>query len=212
MKTPYKNLYSALRWNRLITMGTTFLALLSCGAAALLVHTIYKDAMGSAFVLGAKGRVLPLDRIALEDIGAVEAKSHLDLFHRYFYGLDPATYDTKLEKALWLGDGTVDEVYRQKKMDGTYNRLLQFALIQQIVSVRPELLEDGKTSRAFKCTTVFDLRRGGSIERYELVSRGRLLAVDRKFPENPHGLLITDYFEESLRKIVLPKTTPYGNR
>ena len=36
---------------------------------------------------------------------------------------------------------------------------------------------------------------------YELVSTGNLIVVDRNYPNNTHGLLITNYFENSLKKL-----------
>ncbi|MDT0651895.1 conjugal transfer protein TraK, partial [Zunongwangia sp. F297] len=45
------------------------------------------------------------------------------------------------------------------------------------------------------------INRGSIIDTYELVSTGNLIMVDRNFPNNPHGLLITNYFENTLKKI-----------
>ena len=54
---------------------------------------------------------------------------------------------------------------------------------------------------AFRTTTIFEINRGSIIDTYELVSTGKLITVDRNFPNNPHGLLITDYFENTLKKV-----------
>jgi len=39
------------------------------------------------------------------------------------------------------------------------------------------------------------------VDTYELITSGNLIKVDRNFPYNTHGLLITNYFENSLKKI-----------
>jgi hypothetical protein len=53
----------------------------------------------------------------------------------------------------------------------------------------------------FQTKTIFEINRGTVVDRYELISTGNLIVVDRNFPKNTHGLLITDYFEKSLKKL-----------
>ena len=99
-----------------------------------------------------------------------------------------------------MGNSSVDAVYRQKKADGVYNRLIQYSLIQRIQSIESEVNLDTDPV-SFKTTTHFEINRGAITDIYELVTTGNLITVDRNFPNNPHGLLITDYFEKSLRKL-----------
>src|SRR5699024_7287870 len=103
-------------------------------------------------------------------------------------------------KALWMGNSSVSDLYLQKKADGVYNRLLQYALIQKVLSIESRIWQHNGTF-AFKTLTVFEINRGSVTDTYELVSSGKLITVDRNFPYNPHGLLITDYFEKTLKKI-----------
>jgi hypothetical protein len=69
----------------------------------------------------------------------VEALAHLELFHTYFYNIDASNYERNLEKALWLGNSSVDALYRQKKADGVYNRLLQYSLVQKVLSIESKV-------------------------------------------------------------------------
>ena len=131
----------------------------------------------------------------------MEALAHLNLFHTYFYGIDATNYEKNLEKALWLGNSSVADLYRQKKADGVYNRLLQYSLVQKVISIESDIEEMDDQYR-FRTKTIFEINRGSIVDTYELISTGKLITVDRHFPNNPHGLLITDYFENSLRKIV----------
>jgi hypothetical protein len=122
------------------------------------------------------------------------------LFHSYFYDIDASNYEKNLEKALWLGNSSVDNLYRQKKADGFYNRLLQYSLVQEVLEIDSQLDEQQGTYH-FRTKIIFEINRGSIIDTYELITTGKLLPVDRHFPNNPHGLLITDYFENSLRKL-----------
>jgi hypothetical protein len=156
--------------------------------------------MNSAFAIKTDGSIIPLKLVTQKENFKVEALAHLDLFHTYFYNINASNYEKNLKKALWLGNSSVDNLYRQKKADGVYNRLLQFSLVQKVVSIDSKIEEQGDDYR-FQTTTVFEINRGASIDRYELISTGRLMIVDRHFPNNPHGLLITNYFEKSLKRI-----------
>lgn len=200
MKTPYKNIYAVLKLNRFIVLAVVIFAMLSSTLSLWMAFKTNKEALNSAFAINTDGSIIPLKLVTQKENFRVEALAHLDLFHNYFYNIDASNYERNLEKALWLGNSSVDNLYRQKKADGVYNRLLQYSLVEKVVSIDSKISENSG-SYSFTTTTIFEINRGTIIDRYELVSSGNLIMVDRNFPNNPHGLLITDYFENTLKKI-----------
>jgi len=200
MKTPYRNIYNVLKLNRFIVLAVVICALLSSSFSLWMAFTTNKNAMNSAFAINTDGSIIPLKLVNQKENFKVEALAHLDLFHNYFYNIDASNYEKNLKKALWLGNSSVDNLYRQKKADGVYNRLLQYSLVQKVLSIDSQITEnDG--SYGFKTITIFEINRGTIVDTYELVSTGNLIMVDRNFPNNPHGLLITNYFENTLKKL-----------
>lgn len=200
MKTPYKNIYSILKINRLIVVLVVLAAFCSSAFSLWSVYDMNRTMLNSMFAVNSDGSVLPLTLVNEKENLEVEALAHLELFHRYFYGIDTANYEKHLEKALWLGNSSVDNVYRQKKSEGLYNRLLQYSLVQRIRSTVSEL-DLSKEPYSFQSTTIFEINRGEVVDTYELITSGNLIKVDRHFPRNTHGLLITNFFENSLRKL-----------
>lgn len=200
MKTPYKNIYTVLRTNRFIVIAVVSMALLSSSLSGLLVFKMYRKALNSAFAVNTDGSVIPLKMVSQRENLSVEVLAHLQLFHTYFYKIDASNYEKNLEKALWLGDSSVDALYRQKKSEGLYNRLLQYSLVQRVTSIDSQI-DISKEPYLFSTTTRFEINRGKVVDTYELVTTGNLIPVDRNFPNNTHGLLITDYFEKSLKKL-----------
>ncbi len=200
MKTPYKNIYAVLKMNRFIVLAVVVCALVSSSFSVWMAYNINKKTLNSAFAVNTDGSIIPLKLVAQKENFKVEALSHLDLFHTYFYNIDASNYERNLKKALWLGNSSVDNLYRQKKADGVYNRLLQYSLVQKVLRIESQIEKQSETY-AFRTVTVFEINRGSIIDTYELVSTGNLIAVDRHFPNNPHGLLITNYFENTLKKI-----------
>ena len=200
MKTPYKNIYKVLKLNRFIVLAVVVCSLLSSSFAIWMAFKTKKEALNSAFAINTDGTIIPLKLVTQKENFKVEALAHLELFHTYFYNIDASNYERNLEKALWLANSSVDNLYRQKKADGVYNRLLQYSLVQKVLSIDSQV-EQQNGSYVFQTVTIFEINRGSVIDTYELVSTGKLILVDRNFPNNPHGLLITNYFENTLRKI-----------
>jgi hypothetical protein len=200
MKTPYKNIYNVLKLNRFIVLAVLVLAMLSSTFALWMAYSTNQKALNSAFAINTDGSIIPLKLVTQKENFRVEALAHLNLFHNYFYNIDASNYESNLKKALWLGNSSVDNLYRQKKADGVYNRLLQYSLVQKVLSIDSQIEEQNGTY-VFRTVTVFEINRGSIIDTYELVSTGNLIMVDRNFPNNPHGLLITNYFENTLKKL-----------
>ncbi len=200
MKTMYKNIAEILRANRFVVLTVVIASTLCTLGSVLVAHKMYRETRGGAFAIGTDGSIIPLKWTLQQENREVEALAHIEQFHNYFYGIDASNYQKHLEKALWLGDSSVDNVYRQKKADGVYNRILQYSLVQKVLSVETELLgESGAFS--FRSRVVFEIDRGSVTDTYELRTSGQLITVDRHFPKNPHGLLITAYFENQLKKV-----------
>jgi hypothetical protein len=203
MKTPYKNIYNVLKLNRFIVLVTVIGAVLTSMTSVFMVVKLHKELVNNAFVVNTEGSVIPLKLVNQHENLEVETMAHLELFHTYFYDIDASNYEKNLEKSLWLGNSSVDALYRQKKAEGVYNRLLQYSLVQKVLSVESKLNLQ-KEPYTFETLTVFEVNRGTITDTYELVTTGNLIHVDRNFPKNTHGLLITDFFENSLRKIESP--------
>jgi len=200
MKTPYKNIYAVLKTNRFIVIAVISASTLSSLFSGWMVYNINDKALNNAFAISTEGSVIPLKLVTQKENFNIEALAHLELFHTYFYNIDASNYKKNLKKALWLGNSSVDNLYRQKKADGIYNRLLQFSLVQKVLSIESKIQHNNGTY-SFETTTVFEINRGTIVDKYEMVCTGNLIFVDRNYPNNTHGLLITNYFEKSLKKV-----------
>lgn len=200
LKTSYKDIYTVLKMNRFIVLASVICAFASSIFFGFMVYDLHQKSLNSSFAVNTDGSVIPLKWVAQKENLHVETLAHLELFHTYFYNIDASNYEKNLEKALWLGDSSVDNLYRQKKADGVYNRLLQYSLVQKMLSIESQVdLESAPYQ--FRTTIVFEINRGTIVDTYELVTTGNLISVDRHFPNNTHGLLITNFFENSLKKI-----------
>ncbi|GMN11581.1 hypothetical protein MTsPCn9_25410 [Croceitalea sp. MTPC9] len=200
MKTPYQNIYNVLRLNRFIVLVVVIGAVLTCTISVIMVIKLHKESVNNAFVVNSDGSVIPLKMVQQYENLEVEVLSHLEQFHTYFYHIDASNYEKNLEKALWLGNSSVDALYRQKKADGVYNRLLQYSLVQKVLKIESKI-DIQQEPYQFETTVIFEINRGSIIDIYELTTSGNIIHVDRNFPNNTHGLLITNFFENKLKKL-----------
>lgn len=200
MKTPYKNIYNVLKLNRFIVLVVVVGAVITCVVSVFAVIKLHKETVKKAFMVNTDGHVIPLKLVSQHENLEVEILAHLELFHTYFYNIDASNYEKNLEKALWLGNSSVDNLYRQKKADGVYNRLLQYSLVQKVLSIATKI-NIQKEPYGFETTTIFEINRGSVIDTYELTTTGNIIHVDRNFPNNTHGLLITKFFENKLKRV-----------
>ncbi|MFT0714677.1 conjugal transfer protein TraK [Flagellimonas lutimaris] len=206
MKTPFKNIQYHLRLNRWVVLSVISTSGLVSILSLVMVFQMHRDVLDHAFVVNGQGEVIPLTWAEQQENREVEALAHLEQFHHWFYGVDAGSYRRNTERALWLGNASVAEVYQQKKADGFYNRLLQYSLVQKVVRVDAKL-DMGQGACRFQCRILIEVHRGSVTDTYELLTSGQLMEVERQFPNNPHGLLITDFFENTLRKMENHETT-----
>ncbi|WP_422351026.1 conjugal transfer protein TraK [Flagellimonas sp.] len=200
MKTPFKSIQQQLRLNRWSVLSVVIVSGMVCSVALVLMYKVHRESLEHAFVVNGEGDVIPLAWVDRRKNLEVEALAHLELFHKCFYGVDAGSYERNMEKALWLGNASVTEVFQQKKADGFYNRLLQYSLVQKVERIDSKI-ELEEESMDFRTCTILKIYRGSATDTYELITTGRLILVDRNFPHNPHGLLVIDFFENSLRKM-----------
>lgn len=198
--SPFKNIYQVLKLNRYIVFAVIFGGVLTSLVSILMVIKLHRETIDRAFVVNGEGQVIPLKMVSQKENLEVESRAHLELFHTYFYDLNASNFERHLEKALWLGNSSVDALYRQKKADGFYNQLLQYSLVQKVLSISSQI-DLGRAPYTFRAQVIFEINRGTVTDTYELNTTGKLIPVDRHFPKNTHGLLITDFFENSLRKL-----------
>ncbi|MDG1573299.1 conjugal transfer protein TraK [Robiginitalea sp. M366] len=205
MKFTYSNIHTLFRINRLIVISVVLVAFASSSFSGWLAYEIHREALDNAFAIDPQGEVHTLTRTASDTNREVEALAHLEAFHRLFYGIDGATFEDHLERALWWGDASVNELYREKKADGLYNRLLQYSLTQRVLEVDSRI-ELGDSRIPFTTRIRFEVQRASVTDTYELITTGVLVVTERNFPHNPHGMLITNFFEQSLKQ--LPHENP----
>ena len=151
--------------------GCVLISLSSIWTARMMVT----DAQQKVYVLDGNVPIL-VQRTTMEETLDVEAKSHVEMFHHFFFTLAPDDKYIRytMDKAMYLVDETGLAQYNTLKEKGFYNNIMGtsavFSIFCDSINFNEEKMEFTR----------------------ELVTAGKLKRVPRT-DNNPHGLLIVDW-------------------
>lgn len=195
MSAHYKNFSKILLINRLVVLGVILCCTIISTVAIYLTNKTYNKALNFRYAVNTDGSIIPLKLLEERENFEVELLSHLNNFHNYFYNLSPTNYKSNIDKALWLGNKSVSDLYKEKQAKSVYNDIIQYSLIYNIDDIKIDY-NSSKEPYRFKATIKLSVLRGESKVSYLLITTGSVIHVDRNFPYNTHGLLITNFYEE----------------
>ena len=196
MEKPKIDIYKTLIVNRLVVWGLTIAFIVSSAIFAFSINSLYSKQLNTVLVLDTNGEVIPMKWMQRDENIKVEIKDHLEKFHTYFYQYDAFNVEKSLEKSLWFGDNSVEQLYIKRKNDGWYTKVLNYG-IKQTVEILPENIEiqGNNEPYSFRVKAILSITQDDQTIRYSFETTGLIIFVSRNYPLNPHGLLITRFAE-----------------
>jgi conjugative transposon TraK protein len=191
-----------------IRLVTIICALFLAGCIIISLSSIWtarsmvEDAQKKIYVLDGNVPIL-VERTNMDETLDVEAKSHVEMFHHYFFTLAPDDKYIKytMDKAMYLVDETGLAQYNTLKEKGFYNNIMGTSAV---FSIFCDSIKFDREKMEFTYYGRQRIERRTSIMMRELVTAGQLKRVPRT-DNNPHGLLITNW-RTLLNKDVEQKT------
>ena len=153
-------------------------------------RTMVDDAQRKVYVLDGNVPIL-VNRSTMEETLDVEAKSHIEMFHHYFFTLPPEDKYIKytMEKAMYLIDESGLAQYNALKEKGFYGKIMGTSAV---FSIFCDSIRYDKEKMSFTYYGRQRIERRTSILMRELVTEGFVKRVPRT-ENNPHGLLIVNW-------------------
>ncbi len=166
-------------------------------------YNLQQQERKSIYVLNENIPILAQQTDIYENI-AVEAKSHVQLFHQMFFTLAPDDDFIKnsIHKAMYLCDSSAVFQYNTLKEMGFYNDIIAGSAT---MIMKTDSIQFDKETMSFKYWGVQRIERKSSILKRQLITIGKLTRIMRS-DNNPHGLLITNW------KTVLNKDLSYKKK
>ena len=148
------------------------------------------DAQNKIYVLDGNVPIL-VQRTTMDETLDVEAKSHIEMFHHYFFTLAPDDKYIKytMEKAMYLIDESGLAQYNALKEKGFYGNIMGTSAV---FSIFCDSIKFNKENMSFIYYGRQRIERRTSVLMRELVTEGFVKRVPRT-ENNPHGLLIVNW-------------------
>lgn len=164
----------------IISLGSLFMA-----------KGMVDDAHKKIYVLDSNHVPIMVSQNSMEETLDVEAKSHIELFHYFFFTLAPDDkyINYTMEKAMYLIDETGLAQYNALKEKGFYNNIMGTSAV---FSIFCDSIKFDKEKMAFTYYGRQRIERRTSIMMRQLVTAGELKRVPRT-ENNPHGLMIVNW-------------------
>ena len=161
-----------------------------CISSIWTARTMVSDAHKKVYVLDGNVPIL-VHRSTMDETLDMEAKSHVEMFHHYFFTLPPDDKYIRytMEKAMYLVDETGLAQYNTLKEKGFYSNILGTS---SVFSIYCDSVAFNKEKMEFTYYGRQRIERRSNILMRELVTAGQLKRVPRT-ENNPHGLLIVNW-------------------
>jgi hypothetical protein len=135
------------------------------------------------------GSVRPITMIDAIKAREMEAYHQSRYFMDNFFEFDKSNYETKLNRALWIGDNSVKAVYRDLLKNGWYNNVIDGNL-RQYVEYKDNDILINFDKKPFKVVIKFEIiLRGTNYEEEDHPGTVKFYLADcsMDMEHNPHG-------------------------
>lgn len=196
-----EDFFTVLKKNNTTVWVVGCIAILSILGSLFFAYTVYKDSTNNIYSINEKGELIPLKKLDIQNADLIQAKANLELFIDQYYNLDALSMKRKRERVLWLVGQQPSLIVKDRASKGYFDEFLSIAGLTQNAEILQQTL---KISKDAPYTAEFVVRiqriNGGVSEFYNSTIKIKMERVNRNFPYNPYGLLITQ-FSESLQKV-----------
>lgn len=196
-----EDFFTVLKKNNTTVWVVGFIAIVSVLGSLFFAYTVYKDSTNNIYSINEKGELIPLKKLDIQNADLIQAKANLELFIDQYYNLDALSMKRKRERVLWLVGQQPSLIVKDRASKGYFDEFLSIAGLTQNAEILQQTL---KISKDAPYTSEFVVRiqriNGGVSEFYNSTIKIKMERVNRNFPYNPYGLLITQ-FSESLQKV-----------
>ena len=184
-----KNIDSAFRHIKMFSLILVAGCFILCGFVIFKSYELSARVQDKIYIL-AGDKALEAYASNRKDNVVVEGKSHISMFHTYFFTLDPdeKVIDENIVKALYLADGSAKTQYDNLKETGYYSNIIS-GNISQHISIDSVVISIKSAPFFFHCYATIKIIRPNSIVTRNLITQGYLRNVSRS-DHNPHGFLI----------------------
>lgn len=188
--------YTTLKRNNTGVWAIAIVAIFVSASALFLAYKTSVNYQRNIYAIDGKGEIIPLRLLEKEDSREIEIKANLDRFVDLYLDLDGLSMKAKQEKLLWLLGEAPTTVMKDKVNKGYFNEFINIAGLTQKAYILGNTLNVTRKEPYRAKFTVRIQRINDNISKfYNCDIECEMINVNRNYPLNPFGLLITNFTE-----------------
>lgn len=196
-----ENIYQTLKSNSAKVWSVTVFAIIISLGSLVFSFFVYKNSANNLFAINTQGELIPLKKLEERESDLIQAKANIELFVNLFYNVDAYNMKQRRERIRWLLGEKPTKILVDKEKRGYFDEFLAINGLVQHGYVLQNTLEINN-DLPFNAQFVVRIERvnGKQVKYYDAEVHLTLIKVNKNYPYNPYGYLITD-FKEILREI-----------
>lgn len=196
-----EDFYTTLKKNNTAVWAIAFVAIVCSLGSLFFSWKVYNQSSNKLFAIDGKGELVPLKMLDAKNDQLIEAKANLEYFVNLYYNLDAYSMKRNRERVLWLTGSQPTQIIKDRASKGYFDNFLSIAGLTQKAEIMQNTLQINNTP-PYEATFNVRIQRinGGVSEYYNSAVKLRMEKVNRNYPYNPYGLLITQ-FSDNLTRI-----------
>lgn len=195
-----ENFYAVLKKNNTATWVVGMVAIASVFGSLLFSFSVYQNSTDNIYGINEKGELIPLKKLEVQNANLIQAKANIEYFVDQYYNLDAYSMKRKSEKVLWLVGSQPTKIIKDRMKKGYFDEFLSVAGLIQSAEILQQTLKITKTD-PYEAEFVVRIQRvnAGISDYYDSHIKMKMERVERNYPFNPYGLLITQFSENLAR-------------
>lgn len=201
------DIYTILKRNNTAVWAICLICIVITSGALFMSYSVYKESQKNIFAINDKGELVPLVKLDNKKDKLRQIQANLDYFVSLYYNLDGYTMKDKKEKVLWLVGKQPMVIIKDRDKKGYFNIFLSITGLQQYAKIDQNSWQFSSYDQPYNVSFVVDIVRvnGESKEYYKCEVSTTIEEVNRNYPYNPYGFILTN-FSEKLTRSETPDT------
>lgn len=196
-----QDLYTTFKKNNTSVIIMGVITIISVVGALVFGYIVYGMSINGAYAMNDKGEIIPLRLLEQKEADEIQARANVEYFVEQYYSLDAYSMKKKRERVLWLVGEKPTEIIKDRISKGYFDEFMSVAGLIQNAEVLHNTLKISKEA-PYEVSCIVRIQRvnGGVSTYYNNHITMKMEKVNRNYPYNPYGLLITQ-FSENLQRI-----------
>ncbi|OXA65324.1 hypothetical protein B0A67_24465 [Flavobacterium aquidurense] len=196
------DIYTILKRNNTIVWAMALVTVIVSCFSLFVIFKVYRESQQNMFAINDKGALVPLVKLDEKKDRLKQVQANMDYFVSLYYDLDGYTMKEKKEKIMWLVGNKPTEIIKDRDKKGYFNTFLSITGLVQHAEIQQNSWKISSYDAPYDVSFVVHIVRinGEAKEFYTSTITATLEEVNKNYPYNPYGLIITK-LSESIKRL-----------